>query len=78
MVIIRVGIAARANQVPLGTDTTERSLSAERRRRTQLHTMTLTESNAEDGHHSSMLLTTPISSKNHPSEIKFESMGEAM
>lgn len=81
MVIIRVGLATRANQaasIPLGTTSTDLSLSAERRRRMQVHITTLTESKVENGQHSSVSLMSPVGSKNRSSEIKLGNMGEAV
>lgn len=76
MVIIRVAVVRRANQVtciPLGNTFTENSISAERRNRMQVHITTLTESKVENGPLSPIVLTGPIIlNKNRQSEIKFE------
>ena len=69
MVIIRVGQAARANytlNIPLG-NSIDHSLSAERRRRTQVHVMTLTESKVEYGQ---CAPTSSTISKGSPNEVK--------
>ena len=81
MVIIRVGLATRANQatsIPLGITSSDHCLSVERRRRMQVQITTLTESKVENGEHSEESLMSPSGSKNRPSEIKFECIGEAV
>jgi hypothetical protein len=79
MVIIRVGLATRANQmthVPLRNTSVENSLSAERRRGMQVHITTLTESKVDQGRRSPMCLASPRNSKSGPSEIKLYDEGE--
>lgn len=76
MVIIRVGLAARATQMtnlPLGNISVDHSLSAERRRRTQVRITTLTESKVDQGQRPS--LVSAISSKSGPSEVKVDDEG---
>ncbi|KAI9573135.1 hypothetical protein HD554DRAFT_1145995 [Boletus coccyginus] len=74
MVIIRVGLASRTNRIsniPRGnTSTDDDPGSAERRRRTQVHVMTLTESKVDHGQDSSMCLTSITSIKGGPGEMK--------
>jgi len=72
MVIIRVGLAARAAQathVPLRNTSMDNSLSAERRRGMQVHITTLTESKVDHDRRSPMYLA---SNKTGPSEIREE------
>jgi len=67
MVIIRVGLAARANRtmtsILLGNTATVNSVSTDRRQRTQVHITTLTESKVDDGQRSPMSPTSRVSNK---------------
>jgi hypothetical protein len=72
MVIIRVGLATRANRttsVPPGHMSTDDILSAERRRRMEVLVTTLTESKVDDDQRSLMCPTSRVRSKNPPSRI---------
>ncbi|KAN0082383.1 hypothetical protein V8E55_008178 [Tylopilus felleus] len=76
MVIIRVGMASRSAQLPFRNMSLEASLSAERRRRMQVHITTLTENKIEhDQRPSSMCITVPSNSKSDPSDIQLDSDG---
>ena len=61
MVIIRVGLVTRANRtmasLPLGITSVDNGLSAERRRRTQVHISTFTECKVDDGQRSLLPLS---------------------
>ena len=72
MVIIRVGLATRANRttsVPLGSMSTDNDLSAERRRRMQVVITTLTESKVDEGQCSLMSPTRCVRNKNPSSKV---------
>jgi hypothetical protein len=72
VVIIRVGLAARASRtmtsILLGHTSTANSLSAERRRRAQVHITTLTQSKVDKGECSLMSPTCLVSNKTPPRE----------
>ena len=75
MVIIRVGMAARAahlTNTPMGNSLTDESRSAERKRRTQVHITTLTESKVDRSRRSLVCPMSPTGSKNGPDEIEVE------
>ncbi|KAF8552348.1 hypothetical protein OG21DRAFT_149628 [Imleria badia] len=71
MVIIRVGLTTRAAQmtsIPLSNSSADHSLSAERRRRMQVHITTLTESKVDHGQRPPRSTST----KSGPSEHKVD------
>jgi len=75
MVIIRVWLTTRTTRTrdsPLGNVSMENNLSAERRRRMQVHITTLTESKIDRRQRSPACMMNPISSKSVPSEIHFD------
>ena len=79
MVILRVGLAARASRtmtsILLGNMSTANSLSAERRRRTEVHITSLTENKVDEGQCSLMSSTRRVSNKNSPREPGFDGEG---
>ena len=80
MVIIRVGLATRANHTTCKTfgNTTDDDVSGERRRRMQVLITTLTESKVDDGQRSLTFPASRVNNRDSPSSIGPDSVVAAV